>query len=181
MHVQLDPRVAPALSSARLPLLADLDSATLLRVHSDEDAFEDWRRGLRRAIRQIESGPSSGADFADESRDVLDDELTPLAAEVEAAVSRSRTLRDNARDMRLTLGAGTVVSGAATVAGASPIVMAGAPGSAIGKWLLGSVFPKRQTGARAVVAHLLRQQEATATDNERMDRQGGQIFLQRKG
>jgi hypothetical protein len=153
-HVDL--RVASAVGRSELPLLQGLDSSIVAKIHADEAAFEDWRRALRRFVKHVETSTSEGAAFEAESRQVLDDELTPMVEEVVKAVRRSRVLREQSRDAKITLASGVAIAGGAASAGLVPAAaMATAAGSALATWLLKALFPKRQEGARAVVAHLL--------------------------
>jgi transposase-like protein len=155
-RARVDLRVVGSLSRSQLPLLRGLDGATVAEIHDGEEAFEDWRRALRRAVRRIESSESTGLAFESESREILDDELTPMAEEVARAVGRSALLRERSRDAKITLTSGVAVAGAASVAGvASPAALGTAAGSAFASWLLGALFPKGQQGARAIVAHLM--------------------------
>jgi hypothetical protein len=153
---RVDLRVVSALSRPELPLLRGMDAEAIASIHGNEESFEDWRRALRRAVKQIESSTTAGSEFEEESRDVLEDELKPMADEVAKAVSRSQLMREKGRDAKIALSSGVAVAGSAALAGAaSPVAMATAAGSAVGTWLLGSLFPKRQSGARAVVAQLI--------------------------
>lgn len=149
-------RVVSAVARSRLPLITGLEASAVVRVRRDEEAFEDWRRALRRAVRQIESSPSSGAAFETESKEVLGDSLTPMAEEVGRAVRRSAILRDSVHDAKINLATGVAVAGTAGALGAAPpAAIATAAGGAFSGWLLRSIFPRRRRGAQAVIAHLL--------------------------
>jgi hypothetical protein len=159
-RAEVNLRVVSALSRSELPLLRGVDARAIAAIHDNEESFEDWRRALRRAVRQIESSTTAGSAFEEEGREVLEDELGPMAEEVAKAVSRSQLMREKARDAKIALSSGVAVAGSAAAAGAaSPVAIATAAGSAVGTWLLGSLFPKKQGGARAIVAQLLQSGE----------------------
>jgi hypothetical protein len=130
-------------------------------------------------VRQIESSLTDPDEFADESREVLEDELGPLADEVRRSVSRSRLLRAGAPDAGLTVVSGVATASGLAIAGVAPAVgIVGAAGSAIGRWLLGTLFPKQHSGARSAVAHIVRSTSSTGGDPLR--RSGGIIFIDQK-
>lgn len=152
----IDLKVAAALNESSLPLLADLDAATLVRARQDEEAFEAWRRALRRAVRQVRAGVNQ-SEFAAEASDVLRDELDPLAEEVRRAVSRRQAFRSASRERLIGLStgvAGSLTAGAIT--GGPALAAVGAGISAVGAWTLGALLPRRQVGERAVIATLVR-------------------------
>jgi hypothetical protein len=58
----------PALAAAELPWLrADISADVLLKIRSENEAFEDWRSSLRRATRAIRNSPATTA-FPKEAR-----------------------------------------------------------------------------------------------------------------
>ena len=71
---QQDLLMAPRVFAADLPWLAPTDPRTLIAMREKEDAFEDWRRALRRSTRGLESVPGDER-FAAEARQAFDDEL----------------------------------------------------------------------------------------------------------
>jgi hypothetical protein len=68
--------MAPRVFAADLPWLAPTDPRTLIGMREKEDAFEDWRRALRRSTRGLQSVPGDER-FAAEARQAFDDELGP--------------------------------------------------------------------------------------------------------
>lgn len=108
----VDLKVVPGIAAADLPFFKDLTSDVLVTIRRDEEAFEDWRRGLRNSMRIVEGLPSRGDDFEIEARQVLSDSLIPLSHEVAQLTARSPYLKKVAGESLLSIG--TAV--AATVA-----------------------------------------------------------------
>jgi hypothetical protein len=155
----IDLQVIAALDAAELPFLGDLDAQTIARVHRDEAAFADWRSGLRKAARTIETLPSEGAVFRDEAKEVLADELLPQARQVAKAVARSNVLKNAAKEQSATLGVGAISTiGAAQLLGTplAPAALVGLGISAIGRAAYASLFGPKPEGAHAVLATLVR-------------------------
>jgi hypothetical protein len=147
--------VLPALASCSLPFLQGLDPKTVAAVRSNEEAMDDWRGALRRATRNISALPSTGETFAAEARDVLADELGPVAREVERATRRSAVLSDSFKGDAINWTCGAAVAGLGTaIVGLSPAAVPLTAATGIVRWLARSLVPVRLTGQRAVIAHL---------------------------
>jgi hypothetical protein len=86
--------MAPRVFAADLPWLAPTDPKTLIAMREQEDAFEDWRRALRRSTRGLTLLPSDER-FAAEARQAFDDELGPAVEAVRAV--RSHVIAAGAR------------------------------------------------------------------------------------
>jgi hypothetical protein len=155
-RANLDLSVAAGLSRTELPLLEELDLRTLVELRRTEEAFEAWRTQLRTAVRQIESGPET-EQFKEEAKEVLEDCLSAVAADVRRAQSRSHLLRASKREMTINLTTGVAVAGGAALLGAgAPAAVAAAGISAIARWTVGALFPPKPSGARAVITALMR-------------------------
>lgn len=154
---KLDLTVIGSLQTAALPYLADVPTDHLLKIRENEAALEDFRRLLRRAVRQLETSPQEGDAFASEARAVLSDSLEPVAEDVRQTVSRSAVLKKASKEGGLNLVIGGATLGGLTLAGARIGGAAIAAGlSAIGRWVYGTTFGRdKPRGANAVVAQLL--------------------------
>jgi hypothetical protein len=155
----IDMRVVSALSSTDLPFLAGVDIPTIVKIRSNESAFEDWRAALRNVARTIQSLPATGDEFVAEARDALADALQPAAKEVRDAVSRSTLMKAAAKEQALNLGLGAAtVAGGAAVTG-SPLdagTLAPLGLAAIFGWILKSITGPNPTGSNTVLATLVR-------------------------
>jgi hypothetical protein len=156
----IDLQVVAGLAAAELPFLGSLDASTIVSIRQSGDvAFADWRAELRNTARTIEASPSDGDVFVTESREVIADALIPRAREVERAVSRSRVMKDAAKDQvaNLSVGAAAATGGAA-IAGAPlvPAALAGLGISAVGRWAYASLFGPKPQGSRAILASLVK-------------------------
>lgn len=155
----IDLRVVSALTSTDLPFLTDVDLATMVKIRSNESAFDDWRATLRNVARAIQSLPAGGDEFAAEARGALSDALLPAAKELREAVARSAVMKAAAKQQVVNLGLG-----AATVAGSSAITgspldaatLAPLGLAAIFGWVLQSITGPKPTGSNAVLATLVR-------------------------
>jgi hypothetical protein len=76
--------MAPRVFAADLPWLAPTDPRTLIAMREQEDAFEDWRRALRRSTRGLILRPDEER-FAAEARQAFEDELGSAVGELRAA------------------------------------------------------------------------------------------------
>jgi hypothetical protein len=152
-------KLAPALASAALPFLEELDPKVLLAIRSNEEAFDSWRRELRIAVRAIQAVPSSGEAFAREAREILNDALLPSAREVSRTVSTSSVLKRATKEqgINLAIGAGTALV-------TSPILhvplsvggLAVMGVSTAARWLYSTLFRGAPSGSRAVMAKLVK-------------------------
>lgn len=139
----IDVSVANGLATLELPSFARPNRHTreLLVARWQEEAFEAWRSGLRRAIRTVE-GLSPSAVFRMEAKAALEDELVPLAVAVRRAVDRSAVLREAATEsaLALSISAG-VVTATGLIANVDPMsavagLSVGALGRVAAAWLL---------------------------------------------
>lgn len=152
----LDLRIAAALTRTPLPFVGALELPTLVQIRENEGSFEEWRSQVRSVVRQIEATPDS-EDFADNAREVFDDGFAVVAAEVRRATQRSTVLQASIGDATINLVTGLAVAGGAVLAGADGLNAAAfASASAASSWALRALFLPRQTGARAVIAALMR-------------------------
>jgi hypothetical protein len=149
--LDLDLRVINSLATVQLPSLGSSGKHTrsLLAARRDEPAFEEWRAGLRRAIRTVESSPP-GTAFNTTTKQALEDELLPLAAEVRRATSRSAALSRAAAEggISLSVGAGGM-SGAGLLCNFDPAaaiagLSVGALGRVAAAYLLAGQRPQGQ-------------------------------------
>ena len=154
---KLDLTVIGSLQTSELPYLADVSTDQILKVRQNEAPLEDFRRLLRRAVRQLETSPQEGDAFASEAKAVLADSLEPVAQDVRETVSRSAVLKKASREGGLNLVLGGATLGGLALAGAPIGGAAIAAGlSAIGRWVYGTTFGRdKPRGANAVVAQLL--------------------------
>lgn len=130
----LDLRVINGLATLRLPLFGSSGRHTrdLLAARRDEPAFEEWRAGLRRAVRTIESSPP-GTEFEITTKQALEDELLPLTEEVRRATSKSAALSRASADAAFSLSVGAgVMTGAGLVGNFDPT--AALAGMAVGSF-----------------------------------------------
>jgi hypothetical protein len=162
---ELDLRVANGLATMKLPSFDRVNHHTreLLAARRDEEAFGEWRAGLRRAIRTIESYPPS-IEFDRSARQALEDELLPLAAEVRRATSRSAALRRASVESGVSLSVGAAVMTGAGLAGnfdpaaALAGMSVGALGRVAAAYLLAG---RRLAGQEFFVSAFMRAVEAT--------------------
>jgi hypothetical protein len=155
-RLKIDLKVIPGLIVTSLPLLNNLDASALVAARSDEEAFEDWRRVLRRAIRAVEAAPHT-PDFREAVGDSLVDELDAAAAEIRRTCGKSAVLRSATKSTGITLATGLAAAGGVSAAGfPAEGALIGAGVSASTQWVLKSLFRERPTGAAAFLAHLSR-------------------------
>jgi hypothetical protein len=151
--------MVPALESAQLPFLEDIDPKTLVAIRTNEEAFDDWRRELRTVVRNIEAQRAEGDAFAQESSEILRDALLPRAREVSATVSTSAVLKKVAKEqsVTLTIGAASTLS-VASVLGTpvSTAALVGLGMSGVARWIYGTLFRQSPSGSRAVMAKLIK-------------------------
>ncbi len=151
-------KLLPALASAELPFLQELDPRLLLAIREDEGAFEDWRRELRDTVRLIRSLPSDGEEFEAEVRDVLDDRLMPRAREVQKAVSLSRSMRAATGESLGTFAVSAAAAGYGSLMIGSTEARLGAIVAGLAaplQWLWKVAFRPSPSGANAVLAELV--------------------------
>jgi len=132
----LDLRVINSLATVQLPSFSDSGRHTreLLAARRDEPAFEEWRAGLRRALRRVESSPP-GTNFETITKHALEDELLPLSIEVRRATSRSAVLSRVAEEAGISLSVGAgVMTGAGLLGNFDPAAaIAGLSVGALGR------------------------------------------------
>jgi hypothetical protein len=155
----IDMVISRALESATLPLFRDLEPSTLLKIRRDNEAFEDWRSGLRSAIKTIESAIADEAAFKREANEVLGDLLIPKANELLRQSSASAVMRGHTATevAEFSIGA-AILYGAADITNtqfAIPALAAlGATGA--GKWLYKTIFRDSLGGSLGVLAALVK-------------------------
>jgi hypothetical protein len=125
--------VAAGVGYADLPFLTGIPIDVVGRLRTEEDAFREWRQGLRSAARLLRYLPSE-REFREEAKGVFEDYLQPRAAAVRQSVSRSRALRSALRDEPLRAAFGAVASYGLGATLGLPMsgVLIGAAGGALG-------------------------------------------------
>ncbi len=147
---ELDLNVLAALHTSELPLLEDLDLATVSRLRNEEGLVEEWRAALRQAARGLQTIPSEGPAFASDSRQLLEDMLLPAENELARNATFRGRLRRGGRDASVSLMAGA--AGTAVAGPVGGLLTAGV--SAAASWTLKALLPEQRTGTAQIVAHL---------------------------
>jgi hypothetical protein len=148
--------IVPALAASDLPFLQDVRPRTLLAIRTDEEAFREWRLKLSSVIRAVEA-LGGDSEFEDEAREVLAETLVPAAEAVMRATSKSKALKDAARESSLRLGVGATFAAAAAQAGAPAVYsMAAAGMSALIDLTVRAILRPSVQGWQTVLLQLLR-------------------------
>lgn len=167
---RLELTVAPAIVASEVPYLTGLSPATLLAARADGEAFEMWRRALRRATRVIQASPADGQAFVDEARQILEDELTEVASEVQRETQKSRVLARSLRSHSLTIATSVAGVGVAAAAfGAAPAGLVGPVAGGLLKWVADTLLPPQLQGTKAVLANFVHHTPRYSTGGEGAD------------
>ena len=149
--------VAASLLTVDLPIFAGAPAETLVKIHSEEESFAEWRAALRGAARQINTSCTDSG-FQADAKEVYEDLLLPMAAAVDRATKRSRVLKDLALEQaaRVSLGA-TLGYGSSTLLGLPPAgAVSGAVVGGLTSAAYGALRPPKPTGAAAIISMLPR-------------------------
>lgn len=149
--------VAASLLTLDLPIFAGAPAETLVKIHSEEESFAEWRAALRVAARQINASCTDSG-FQADAREVYEDLLLPMAAAVHRATKRSRVLKGLALEQvaRVSLGA-TLLYGSSTMLGLSPTgAVSGAVVSGLVNAAYGALRTPKPEGAAAIISMLRR-------------------------
>ena len=123
-----------------------------VRMRDSEEAFDEWRRALRRLSVDAE------ADSDERLRERVEDTLTPIVNRSRRAVNGSTHLKGTLKEQAATTIITTTV-GATTgaLSGGNPILIgAGGAASGVLQWLWKALHPPTLGGVDAVVASLVR-------------------------
>ncbi|WP_133259097.1 hypothetical protein [Mycolicibacterium sp. GF69] len=149
--------VAASLLTVDLPIFAGAPADTLVKIHSEEESFAEWRAALRGAARQINTSCTDSG-FQADAKEVYEDLLLPMAAAVDRATKRSRVLKGLALEQaaRVSLGA-TLGYGSSTLLGLPPAgAVSGAVVGGLTSAAYGALRPPKPTGAAAIISMLPR-------------------------
>lgn len=149
--------VAASLLTVDLPIFAGAPAETLVKIHSEEESFAEWRAALRGAARQINTSCTDSG-FQADAKEVYEDLLLPMAAAVNRATKRPRVLKDLALEQaaRVSLGA-TLGYGSSTLLGLPPAgAVSGAVVGGLTSAAYGALRPPKPTGAAAIISMLPR-------------------------
>jgi hypothetical protein len=154
-------RLAPALISAELPFLGEVDPDTILAIRRDEPSFADWRAELRNAVRAIGATTTSGEAFEAEAKEVLQDALLPKAREVARTIRSSAAIRGAVKDRFVDVGLGTaslVVTAGVAHQPFDTAALAALGVSGVAHWFLSPLLRESPSGTKAVLAALVKRQ-----------------------
>lgn len=152
-----DQIVIEALQVIDLPLLTDLPVKVFADIRESEPAFAAWRTELRTMSRLLPDTPGDPERFEREARSLFDDVFIPRVDEVKNAISRSRALRDAAKEQPVRTSLGAVAAGgvAAATSGSIGVALASAGAAGLAQLLSAAALPRSVDGAGAVIVKLL--------------------------